>query len=170
MATTTSSSTSEEEELSSSEILESLHDIDEVRSLRFDDYEKGYLELVGSSQEEISYSEFILSLTQLHQNRNHTIWVIEDIHINKLIACATLFLEPKLGSRRYTKKAYIQDLVILPEYVKYGFDVKLMKFLRKMAKKEGCYELSISCPREKCSFYQRHGFSFSRLELTSTLT
>lgn len=161
---------SSDEDLSSAEILESLSEIDEVRPLRYDDYEKGYLQLLSTScpVSDLSYTEFILRLTQIHQNRNHSIWVIEDIHVTKIIACATLLIEPKLGFG-CGKRACIQDFVIHPEYAKYGFGVKMMKFLQKKAKDEDCYELSICCPREKYSFYHQKGFTFSNLELTQKL-
>lgn len=161
---------SSDEDLSSAEILESLSEIDEVRPLRYDDYEKGYLQLLSTScpVSDLSYTEFILRLTQIHQNRNHSIWVIEDIHVTKIIACATLLIEPKIGFG-CGKRACIQDFVIHPEYAKYGFGVKMMKFLRKKAKSEDCYELSICCPREKYSFYHQKGFTFSNLELSQKL-
>ena len=158
------------EDLSSQEILESLHEIDEVRSLRFDDFEKGYLELLSttSSVSDMTYSDYILRLTHIHQNRYHTIWVIEDIHISKIIACATLVIEPKFNYG-CCKKAHIRDLVIHPEYIQYGYGVKLMKFLRTKALSEKCYELSINCSHDMYRFYHQHGFSFANLELSQKL-
>jgi GNAT superfamily N-acetyltransferase len=151
------------DELSHEELLESLNDIDEVRLLCYSDYEKGYLQLISASQP-MTYSEFILGITRIHQNPFHTIWVIEDIHVHKIIACATLVFEPKLGEKM---KARVEDFFIHPEYLSYGFDVKLMKFLRQKVREEGCSDLSLCCPREGFRFYRRHGFFFSRMEMAS---
>ena len=65
------------------------------RLLKKEDFSKGFLSLLSQLTlvGDVSKQEFVSRLKDVMKNKNHFVYVMEQN--NKIVSCATLFIEPK---------------------------------------------------------------------------
>jgi glucosamine-phosphate N-acetyltransferase len=126
-----------------------------LRPLRADDYDKGYLQVLGHLTKvgNISRQEFLKKLDYFAQHKEeYHHWVIEDTFTNRVAAAGTVFVEQKfihgLGC-----VGHLEDVVVLPEYRGLLFGVILIKGLSSIARNKGAYKVLLDCIDKNVGYY-----------------
>ena len=130
-----------------------------LRQLHPTDYNKGVLELLGQlsviDKDEIPQQQFEQFAEIMMGHDLHFIMVVEDKE--KIIAAATLFLEPKL-IHNFGLVGHIEDVVVDEEYRKQGVGKSVITKLTSMAKERGCYKVILDCSKDVEPFYIECGY------------
>ena len=100
----------------------------------------------------------------LQQNRFHYVFVVEDELIGKLVASATLLIEPKF-IHGCSAVGHVEDLVVHKEYRGLGLAKDLVQRCVRVCQKENCYKVILNCDKANCSFYQKLGFVEKNLQM-----
>jgi glucosamine-phosphate N-acetyltransferase len=135
----------------------------EFRKLEYNDYYKGYIDLLNrlSVCTQISEPQFLKFINLL--NENHIVLVLE--HNNKIIATGTLFIENKL-IRNCGKVGHIEDIVVDPDYRNKHIGKHIMEELIKYAEEKNCYKVSLYCSKENMKFYEKCGLTKKEEQMT----
>lgn len=127
-----------------------------IRFLRESDFSKGFIECL----EELGKLQAKLSdmLISYKSRKKHGIktFVVEDKFSNKIIASASLIIEPKF---RYTEKCgHLEDVCVAKTHQHQGFGKKLVFHVLQYAKKKKCYKVILNCNDNNIPFYNSLGF------------
>uniref|UniRef100_A0AC35TH95 Glucosamine 6-phosphate N-acetyltransferase n=1 Tax=Rhabditophanes sp. KR3021 TaxID=114890 RepID=A0AC35TH95_9BILA len=134
-----------------------------MRPLQFNDYEKGYLSLLGelTSVGKISRGKWNERFNSMREanggEQSYYVVVIEDLAKNQVVASATLVIEFKFihgaGSR-----GRVEDVVCDTAYRGRRFAQGLNTTLVSLAKSLGVYKISLECKDSLISYYELFGF------------
>jgi len=121
-----------------------------IRHLCLEDYYKGYIDLLSQLTEigDVSYEEFKFFYENL--NKNHLILVFEKD--NKIVSTGTLLIENKL-IHNCSKVGHIEDIVTHKDYRGQKIASRLIFFLKKLARQNGCYKVILNCSEKNKNFY-----------------
>lgn len=131
----------------------------QLRKLEYDDYHKGYLELLVqyftldplSKKYVINFKNYVSKL-----DNNKQIYVIET-NETKIAGSITIFIEEKL-IRNMGKVAHIEDLVIDKNIRGKGFGKLLIQKCIEHAKEMNFYKIILNCNKNNMIFYENQGF------------
>lgn len=143
-----------------------------IRDLSYDDYTRGYLNLLSqlSVVGNISEADFKLQVDMIKKNPNHHVVVIENPS-KIVIGSCTLLMEPKF-IHTCSLVGHIEDVVIDKNYRKYGLGSILLLHIIELAKSYGCYKIILSCKANCVPFYEKNGFypheTSMRLDIQTT--
>ena len=132
-----------------------------TRRLESADFHKGFIELLAqlSTVGAMSQTQFDAQLAVVNANSDrHSVMVIEDANKGRIIACATLYIEPKF-LRSCGKIGHIEDVVVSSGYRGLHLGLEIIETLKKLAKERGCYKVILNCSDKNVSFYSKLGFS-----------
>jgi len=124
-----------------------------IRFLQYDDYFKGYMELMY----QLSHYEHNITPDQFKMyldNNKNIIKVLE--HDNKIIGAGSLFVMDKLHCNPY---AQIEDVVIDKNYRRQGLGKKIIQDLVETGRPY--YKIVLNCIDENVDFYISCGFTKS---------
>lgn len=132
-----------------------------MRPLRSDDYNKGYLDLLGQLTEvgDISQEKF---LEQFHRMKNcknnYFVIIIEDVSNNKIVASGTLAVEHKF-IHRTASRGRVEDIVVDKDYRRKHLGQLVVETLTSLSEVVGCYKTSLECTENLIPFYGLFGFN-----------
>ncbi len=136
----------------------------QFRPLQFDDFSRGYCELLSNLTRvgEVSSEQFASQFNAMKSCKNHYfITVIEDLTTNRVIGSTSAVKELKFihetGSRWR-----IEDVVVDQSYRGKGLAKLLVQVGVEMAKSQGAYKLSLECSEDLIPFYAKQGLSTNK--------
>lgn len=127
-----------------------------IRLIKESDLNHGFiecLETMGKAQTKLT--DMLDILKQRKKNKIKT-FVVEDKDSSKIIASASLIIEPKF---RYTENCgHLEDVCVHPDYQKRGIGTKLIHYIVQYAKKKKCYKIILNCNDQNLNFYTKLNF------------
>ena len=125
------------------------------RKLEESDYHKNYLQLLSQLTQvgTISPEEFSKILSKIQSQ----IWVFEDVHANKIVASASIFLEKKIIHCGGIV-AHLEDVIVDESYRGNQLGQKLIANVVEKARESCAYKIIADCKPELVSFYSKNGF------------
>ncbi|XP_060534724.1 probable glucosamine 6-phosphate N-acetyltransferase isoform X2 [Cylas formicarius] len=131
-----------------------------VRPLQIDDYDKGFLQLLGqlTTVGEISKGEFEAQFLKMQKAGCYFVTVIEDARSNKLIAAATLVIEMKF-IHHCGARARLEDVVVNNTYRGKQLGKLIVLTVTLLSKKLKCYKMSLDCKDNLIPFYKSLGYT-----------
>jgi len=131
-----------------------------LRPLDVQDFKRNFLGLlsqltvVGHLDDE---DAFIRQFSRMKEAKTYYIIVIEDSTTNKVVAATTLFLEYKFIHSNGLR-GRIEDVVVDDKYRGKKLGHIIVSVASHVAKKLGCYKLSLDCRDALIPFYSCIGF------------
>ena len=141
-----------------------------LRLIEYNDYHKGYLDLVNQlfklnsimyEGQSIGYESFSKILDTIKLQGGH-IYVIEDVINRRIIACGKLIVEQKSHG---SKMGIIQDVVTDAGYRGTGHGYQIISKLIEISKQLLCYKVVLNCNPENIGFYNKCGFVQKGVEM-----
>jgi len=131
-----------------------------VRPLQKDDYEKGYLQLLSqlTTVGDITKEEFEAQFLKMKKAGCYFVTVVEDIRESRIIASATLVTELKF-IHKCGERARLEDVVVNNSYRGKQLGKLIVLTVTLLAKKIGCYKMSLDCKDPLIPFYKALGYS-----------
>lgn len=137
-----------------------------MRALVADDFDRGYLALLGQltrvDAERITREQFTSFVQQL--SPHHRVLVIEDQKQRAIVAAATLFIEQKC-IHGMGLAGHIEDVVVDQSLRGYGLGRSLVDFLVDYAHDRGVYKVILDCSDDNVPFYEKCGFIKKGVEM-----
>ena len=139
-----------------------------IRLLIWNDYNKGYLDLLRqlTTVGDISYDKFKLFFSEINTSYYHYIYVIEKD--NKIIASITLLIEQKI-IHNCGYVAHIEDVVVDEQHRCRGYAKELIDHVINKSKEVGCYKIILDGARKVVSFYEKAGFIEKEVQMVMYL-
>ena len=136
----------------------------EIREIKEDDIEKGFLETVDflRNTSGLDRNKAREILKKIKQNPNHIIHVATDD--GKIVGSTTLLIEQKL-IHDGGFVGHIEDVVVRKDYEGRGIGMKLVISLLDVAKQRKCYKTILNCEDNLKSFYEKIGFKKATNEM-----
>ncbi|XP_066154731.1 probable glucosamine 6-phosphate N-acetyltransferase isoform X1 [Euwallacea fornicatus] len=130
-----------------------------IRPLQIDDCDKGYLPLLSQLTivGDISRSEFEAQFLKMQKAGCYFVTVIEDIRDSRIIASATLVTELKF-IHKCAERARLEDVVVNNSYRGKQLGKLIVLTVTLLAKKFGCYKMSLDCKDQLVPFYKSLGY------------
>lgn len=128
-----------------------------IRKLEYNDYNKGFLDLVNiftRNPEKKTYEQFCVILDKI-TSQGSSIFVIEVDNI--IVSSIKCMIEQKLHNN-FKCVLHIEDLVTHPNYRKKGYASKLLDYALNYAKEFNCYKIILCSNPENKNFYINYGF------------
>ena len=139
-----------------------------IRELILDDYQRGYIELLGNLTQSGYLPKHIFDnvFQAVENNPFHFIFVMEDREKGRIVASATLLLEWKF-THGACQAGHIEDVVVDPNYQGFGLGRKMidhiLNFIRES--KPECYKVILDCAEKNVGFYEKCGFKKNGVEM-----
>jgi glucosamine-phosphate N-acetyltransferase len=132
-----------------------------LRSLKIDDFERNYLNLLEQLTvvgDEVTKEKFEDRFFEMKSCLNtYYVLVVEDVVLNKIIATGTLVNEQKFIHKASTR-GRVEDVVVDEKYRGRKLGKLLLDFAVEMSKLLGCYKVSLECDDDRRGFYELFGF------------
>ncbi|KAF7266441.1 hypothetical protein GWI33_020234 [Rhynchophorus ferrugineus] len=131
-----------------------------VRPLMIDDFEKGYLQLLSQLTVvgNVTKADFEAQFKKMQKAGAYFVTVVEDIRHSKIIASATLVTELKF-IHQCSERARLEDVVVNNTYRGKQLGKLIVLTVTLLAKKLGCYKMSLDCKDPLIPFYQSLGYT-----------
>ena len=136
----------------------------EIREIKEDDIEKGFLETVDflRNTSGLDRNKAREILKKIKQNPNHIIHVA--IENKKIVGSTTLLIEQKF-IHSGGLVGHIEDVVVRKDYEGQGIGMKLVISLLNVAKQKKCYKTILNCEDSLKQFYEKIGFKKATNEM-----
>ncbi len=128
-----------------------------IRKLEYNDYYKGYLDLINTFTrypENKCYGEFCTILDKIVSQNSH-IFVIEQNGI--IISSITILIQQKIHNN-FKCVLHIEDIVTHKDYRKTGLASKLIKYIIDTSPIYNCYKIVLCSNIENEKFYLNQKF------------
>jgi glucosamine-phosphate N-acetyltransferase len=132
-----------------------------VRPLALQDYERGFLQLLGelTSVGDISLEAWEARFYDMKRCKDtYYITVIEDTLLKKVIGAATLVVENKF-IHECGRVGRVEDVVVSNEYRGKQLGKLAVGMLQPLAKKLGCYKVTLNCTDGMMKYYTGLGYT-----------
>ncbi len=128
-----------------------------VRKLQKEDLWNGFLQTLDSLRQASNIDKKTAEkiFDKINSNPDHIVAVA--IIEGKIVGSTTLLIETKF-IHNGGKVGHIEDVVVDKEYQKKGIGEKMVTYLLRYAKDQGCYKTILDCTDEVKSFYEKLGF------------
>ncbi len=128
-----------------------------VRKLQKEDLWNGFLQALDSLRQASNIDKKTAEkiFDKMNSNPDHIIAVA--IIEGKIVGSTTLLIETKF-IHNGGKVGHIEDVVVDKEYQKKGIGEKIIIYLLRYAKDQGCYKTILDCTDEVKPFYEKLGF------------
>ena len=128
-----------------------------IRKLQKDDLWKGFLITLDSLRQASSIDKKTAEkiFDKINSNPDHIVAVA--VIEGKIVGSTTLLIETKFihnGGR----VGHIEDVVVDKEYQRKGIGEKIITYLLRYAKDQGCYKTILDCVDDVKPFYEKLGF------------
>ncbi|KJE97592.1 glucosamine-6-phosphate N-acetyltransferase [Capsaspora owczarzaki ATCC 30864] len=138
-----------------------------LRPLARDDYEKGFLQLLAqlTTVGEYPKEQFEERFEEMRALKDtYYVCVLEDTTTGKIIATGTLVVERKF-IRGAAKRGHIEDIVVDSNTRGKQLGKLIIQTLRLLAKRTGCYKVTLDCSTTNVPFYEKCDFSKEDIHL-----
>ena len=128
-----------------------------IRKLQKDDLWKGFLITLDSLRQASNIDKKTAEkiFDKINSNPDHIVAVA--VIEGKIVGSTTLLIETKFihnGGR----VGHIEDVVVDKEYQRKGLGEKIITYLLRYAKDQGCYKTILDCVDDVKPFYEKLGF------------
>jgi len=128
-----------------------------IRKLQKEDLEKGFLQTLDSLRQASNLNkktaERIFDKINSNPDQIIAVAVIE----GKVVGSTTLLIETKF-IHNGGKVGHIEDVVVDKKHQGKGIGEKIVKYLLRYAKEQGCYKTILDCADNVKPFYEKLGF------------
>jgi len=128
-----------------------------IRKLQKEDLTNGFLQTLDSLRQTSNIDKKIIEKTFEKINSNQDQLTIVALLEGKVVGTTTLLIETKF-IHNGGKVGHIEDVVVNKKYQKKGIGEKMIKYLLKYAKEQGCYKTVLDCVDDVKPFYEKLGF------------
>ncbi|CAH0551864.1 unnamed protein product [Brassicogethes aeneus] len=130
-----------------------------IRPLKIEDYDKGYLQLLSqlTSVGNVSRSDFEKQYWNMKKAGGYYVTVIVDTRNNQIIGASTLITEFKF-IHNCSLRARLEDVVVNNTYRGKQLGKLIVLTVSLLAKKLGCYKMSLDCKDSLIPFYKSIGY------------
>jgi len=128
-----------------------------IRKLQKEDLDKGFLHTLDSLRQASNTDKKIVEKTFEKINSNPDYLIIVALTDGKVVGATTLLIETKF-IHNGGKVGHIEDVVVNKEYQKKGIGEKMINYLLRYAKDQGCYKTILDCVDDVKPFYEKLGF------------
>ncbi|MEX2192142.1 MAG: GNAT family N-acetyltransferase [Nitrosarchaeum sp.] len=128
-----------------------------VRKLQKDDLWKGFLQTLDSLRQASNIDKKTAEkiFDKINSNPDHIVAVA--VIEGKIVGATTLLIETKF-IHNGGKVGHIEDVVVDKKYQRKGIGEKIIIYLLRYAKDQGCYKTILDCTDEVKPFYEKLGF------------
>jgi len=128
-----------------------------IRELQKEDLRNGFLSSLDSlrNTSDINKETAEKIFDKLNSNPDYIIAVA--VLDGKVVGSTTLLIETKF-IHNGGKVGHIEDVVVDKKYQRKGMGEKIIKYLLKVAKDNGCYKTILDCSDDVKPFYEKLGF------------
>ncbi|MBI3254734.1 MAG: GNAT family N-acetyltransferase [Nitrosarchaeum sp.] len=128
-----------------------------VRKLQKDDLWNGFLQTLDSLRQASNIDKKTAEkiFDKINSNPDHIIVVA--VIEGKIVGATTLLIETKF-IHNGGKVGHIEDVVVDKKYQRKRIGEKIIIYLLKYAKDQGCYKTILDCTDEVKPFYEKLGF------------
>ena len=128
-----------------------------IRKLQKEDLSNGFLQTLDSLRQTSNIgkksAEKIFDKINLNPDQIIAVAIIE----GKVVGSVTLLIETKF-IHNGGKVGHIEDVVVDKEYQRKGIGEKIVMYLLRYAKDQGCYKTILDCSDDVKPFYEKLGF------------
>eukprot|EP00742_Colponemidia_sp_Colp-10_P006039 GILJ01006463.1.p1 GENE.GILJ01006463.1~~GILJ01006463.1.p1 ORF type:complete len:170 (+),score=23.43 GILJ01006463.1:162-671(+) len=137
-----------------------------LRSLKVEDYNKGFVELLSqlTTVDEISHEMFKKRFNEIQSSGNTFVQVIEDVAENRIIGSATLLVEKKFV-HGCGAVGHVEDVVVSDAYRGKNLGRRLIEDLQRIGVEQGCYKVILDCAEHNVPFYGKMGFKRKEVQM-----
>ncbi|MEC4848005.1 MAG: GNAT family N-acetyltransferase [Nitrosarchaeum sp.] len=128
-----------------------------IRKLQKEDLSNGFLQTLDSLRITSNTDKKIIEKTFDKINSNQDQLTIVALLDGKVVGATTLLIETKF-IHNGGKVGHIEDVVVNKEYQKKGIGEKMITYLLRYAKEQGCYKTILDCVDDVKPFYEKLGF------------
>jgi len=128
-----------------------------IRKLQKEDLTNGFLQTLDSLRQTSNTDKKIIEKTFEKINSNKDQLTIVALLDGKVVGATTLLIETKF-IHNGGKVGHIEDVVVNNEYQKKGIGEKMITYLLRYAKEQGCYKTILDCADDVKPFYEKLGF------------
>jgi len=130
-----------------------------VRPLQLQDYDKGYLQILSqlTSVGNVSRADFERQYWNMQKSGGYYVTVIEDTRSSRIIGASTLITEFKF-IHNCGLRARLEDVVVNNTYRGKQLGKLIVLTVSLLAKKLGCYKMSLDCKDSLIPFYKSIGY------------
>lgn len=128
-----------------------------IRKLQKEDLENGFLHTLDSLRQASKTDKKIIEKTFEKINSNPDQIIIVALTEGKVVGSTTLLIETKF-IHNGGKVGHIEDVVVDKEYQKKKIGEKMITYLLRHAKEQGCYKTILDCADNVKPFYEKLGF------------
>lgn len=128
-----------------------------IRKLQKEDLTNGFLQTLDSLRQTSNIDKKIIEKTFEKINSNQDQLTIVALLEGKVVGATTLLIETKF-IHNGGKVGHIEDVVVNKKYQKKGIGEKMIKYLLRYAKEQGCYKTILDCVDDVKPFYEKLGF------------
>ena len=128
-----------------------------IRKLQKEDLWNGFLHTLDSLRQASNTDKKIITKTFEKINSNPDQLIIVVLIGGKVVGATTLLIETKF-IHNGGKVGHIEDVVVDKEYQKRKIGEKMINYLLRYAKKQGCYKTILDCVDDVKPFYEKLGF------------
>ncbi|EGP93293.1 GNAT family N-acetyltransferase [Nitrosarchaeum koreense] len=128
-----------------------------IRKLQKEDLTNGFLQTLDSLRQTSNTDKKTIEKTFEKINSNQDQLTIVALLEGKVVGATTLLIETKF-IHNGGKVGHIEDVVVNKKYQKKGIGEKMIKYLLRYAKEQGCYKTILDCVDDVKPFYEKLGF------------
>ncbi|XP_018571247.1 probable glucosamine 6-phosphate N-acetyltransferase isoform X2 [Anoplophora glabripennis] len=130
-----------------------------VRPLALSDYSKGYVQILSqlTSVGNVSTADFEGQFRNMQKAGGYYVTVIEDTRNNKIIGASSLITEFKM-IHNCGLRGRLEDVVVNNTYRGKQLGKLIVLTVSLLAKKLGCYKMSLDCKDSLIPFYKSIGY------------
>ena len=128
-----------------------------IRKLQKEDLTNGFLETLDSLRQTSNTDKKIIEKIFEKINSNQDQLTIVALSDGKVVGATTLLIETKF-IHNGGKVGHIEDVVVDKKYQKKGIGEKMITYLLRYAKEQGCYKTILDCVDDVKPFYEKLGF------------
>lgn len=128
-----------------------------IRKLQKEDLWNGFLQTLDSLRQASNMDKKTAEkiFDKINSNPDHIVAVA--VIEGKIVGSTTLLIETKF-IHNGGKVGHIEDVVVDKKYQKKGIGEKIVMYLLRYAKDQGCYKTILDCTDEVKPFYEKLGF------------
>ena len=128
-----------------------------VRKLQKEDLWNGFLQTLDSLRQTSNIDKKTAEkiFDKINSNPDHIVAVA--VIEGKIVGSTTLLIETKF-IHNGGKVGHIEDVVVDKKYQRKGIGEKIIIYLLRYAKDQGCYKTILDCTDEVKPFYEKLGF------------
>ncbi len=128
-----------------------------IRKLQKEDLLNGFLQTLDSLRKtsDIDMNTAKKIFDKINSNPDHVVAVA--VMEGKIVGSTTLLIETKF-IHNGGKVGHIEDVVVDKEHQRNGIGEKIITYLLRYAKEQGCYKTILDCADDVKPFYEKLGF------------